>query len=171
MRKVRAYIRLQALQNNADAFLRLTNTRLCAVVKANAYGHGAEEVVCALCDRVDCFAVSLLDEAKAIRVAACGKDILILTPPTDMQDIYSAAVNGFILTVSNIETGRQVREVARKHGLFIRVHLKVNTGMNRYGVEYTHHIHSKRFAKRCAVGCADMRYGVGIIFPTSFHRL
>jgi alanine racemase len=135
MRKVCAHIQLKALQSNAQVFRAWTNTRLCAVVKANAYGHGAEETVCALSNIADCFAVALLDEAKAIRIAACGKDILILTPPTGIEDIYQAAVNGFILTVSDTATARLVMAAAKKYRLFIRVHLKVNTGMNRYGME------------------------------------
>lgn len=136
MRKIRAHIQLKALQSNAHTFRKLTNTRLCAVVKANAYGHGAEETVCALSNIADCFAVSLLDEAKAIRVAACGKDILILTPPTGIEDIYQAATNGFILTVCDTAMARLVTSTAKKYRVFIRVHLKVNTGMNRYGMEW-----------------------------------
>ena len=73
MQKVRAEINLQHIRHNAEAFLDLTKTKLCAVVKANAYGHGAEAVTAALCGVADSFAVALLEEALAIRVAACGK--------------------------------------------------------------------------------------------------
>lgn len=135
MRKVIAKIDLDNIRHNAKAFVRLTKKPICAVVKANAYGHGAEEVACALSNLVDCFAVSLLSEAKAIRVSACGKDILILTPPCFEEDIIQAWKDGFILTIGDMPTAKMLVETVRKTRLFLRVHLKVNTGMNRYGMD------------------------------------
>ncbi len=122
------------IRENAKAFQKATGKRLCAVVKANAYGHGAEEVVLALGGIADCFAVSLLDEALEIRVAACGKDILILTPPLDEEGALCAAQNGFILTVPDLTAARLVACVSEKYSVRVRVHLKTNTGMNRYGM-------------------------------------
>ncbi|MBQ7924433.1 MAG: alanine racemase [Clostridia bacterium] len=135
MRKVIAKIDLENIRYNAKAFLKRTGKPICAVVKANAYGHGAEEVVNALEDTADCFAVSLLDEALAIRVAACGKDVLILTPPNGENEIVSAAKNGFILTVGDYSTAKLVAAISQRQDLPIRVHLKANTGMNRYGMD------------------------------------
>ncbi|MBR2330058.1 MAG: alanine racemase [Clostridia bacterium] len=135
MQKIRAYISLKAIYNNATALKTVSGTRLCAVVKANAYGHGAPQVAYALHTVADCFAVSLLDEAKAIRVAACGRDILILTPPLTKQDVLECILNGFILTVADIPSAKLVASVAENARLPARVHLKVNTGMNRYGMD------------------------------------
>lgn len=134
MQKVQAKIQLQAICNNAQRFKSLVKTRLCAVVKANAYGHGAEEVVCALQGIVDGFAVALLDEALAIRTAACGKDILVFTPPLHEEDAYTAAVNGFIASVPDLCTAKLLVRTCEKFAVSVRVHLKVNTGMNRYGM-------------------------------------
>ncbi len=134
MRKIIAKIYLKNIKDNARAFSRLTQTPVCAVVKADAYGHGAEEVVNAIESVVQSFAVSLLEEAKEIRVAACGKDILILTPPLGKEEIEEAALNGFIVTVGDIPAVRAVSWVAESLRLPVRVHLKVNTGMNRYGM-------------------------------------
>ena len=134
MQKVIATIDLNAIEHNAKRFQTLCNTPLCAVVKADGYGHGAEEVVSALQGVVNCFAVALLQEAKAICVAACGRDILILTPPTCDEEILQAATYGFILTVPSLSTAKRVASVAAKYNLPIRVHLKTNTGMNRYGM-------------------------------------
>lgn len=135
MKKIIATVRLRAIKRNAEAFKRHTGVKLCAVVKANAYGHGAEEVANALSGVADCFAVSLLEEAIALRVAACGKDILILTPPTDEEDILACAENGFVATVTDLHTARLAERVCAKYSRTLRVHLKVNTGMNRYGME------------------------------------
>lgn len=113
----------------------MTGTPLCAVVKANAYGHGAEEVTNALSGVADSFAVALLDEGLQIRGAACGKEILVLTPPITVQDVLCGGWNGFSLTVADLTTASLIDGVARSRKLPVCVHLKVNTGMNRYGMD------------------------------------
>ncbi len=135
MRKVIAKIDLENIRHNARSFRNLTGKPICAVVKANAYGHGSEEVVNALEGIADSFAVSLLSEALAIRVAACGKDILILTPPTTEESVVLAAKNRCIVTVGDYATAKKVAAVSERQVFPIRVHLKVNTGMNRYGMD------------------------------------
>lgn len=112
----------------------MTEKPLCAVVKANAYGHGAEEVVNALSGVADCFAVALIEEGLAIRAAACGKEILVFTPPTDEGEAYELAANGFTASVPDLYTAKLISKVCQKYHLPLRVHLKVNTGMNRYGM-------------------------------------
>ena len=125
---------MENIQHNAERFSALTGKPICAVVKANAYGHGAEEVTAALSGRVDSFAVALIEEAIAIRMAACGKEILVLTPPTDTEEVYTLAVNGFTACVDSLKTARLIASFCEKYRLPINVHLKVNTGMNRYGM-------------------------------------
>lgn len=133
MRKIKAKIHLRNIKSNAEAFRRLTGAKLCAVVKADAYGHGAEEVVCAIESVVDCFAVSLLDEAVAIRTVACGKDILVLTPPLCVQEVVLALKNGFIVSVDDFHSAQLVATASATLQIPARVHLQINTGMNRYG--------------------------------------
>lgn len=134
MQKVIAKVNLTALQNNAKAFKDLTKTRLFAVVKANAYGHGAETVTACLSHIADGFAVALIDEAIAIRAAACGKEILVFTPPLNEEEVYALAVNGFTATVPDLWTAKLIASVCQTYRLRLCVHLKVNTGMNRYGM-------------------------------------
>ena len=134
MRKIKAKIHLKSITENAWAFKKRVGKKLCAVVKADAYGHGAEEVVLALQGVADCFAVALLAEAKAIKTPACGKDILILCPPIDLEEAVSAVENGFVCTVSGLATARLLSLASQRCGARARVHLKVNTGMNRYGM-------------------------------------
>ena len=133
MQKVWAKINLHSIQTNAKAFNKLTNRPLYAVVKANAYGHGAEAVAAALSGVVHGFAVALIDEALAIRTASCGKEILVFTPPTTEEEIYTLAVNGFVVTIPDLWTAKLVQAVCSKRKLPLCAHLKVNTGMNRYG--------------------------------------
>ncbi len=125
---------MKSILDNARAFKALAKTKLCAVVKADAYGHGAEEVAFALAGLADCFAVALFSEAKALQVAACGKEILILCPPIRLSDAVCGVENGFTLTVSGITTARLVATACALCERTARVHLKVNTGMNRYGM-------------------------------------
>ncbi len=134
MQKVKARVDLGNIRSNAEQFSALTGKRLCAVVKADAYGHGAEAVTAALSGVADCFAVALIEEATAIRVAACGKEILVFTPPTTDEEAYMLAVNGFTACVDTLKTARLLCRVCEKYRLPINVHLKVNTGMNRYGM-------------------------------------
>ena len=103
-------------------------------MKADAYGHGAEEVALVLQGIADCFAVALLSEAKAIKVPACGKDVLILCPPIDLSDAIEAVQNGFVCTVTGMTTARLVAQASEICKIPARVHLKTNTGMNRYGM-------------------------------------
>lgn len=133
MQKIRARIRLESIRYNAKAFLDLTKTKLCAVVKANAYGHGAEETVNALNGIADAFAVALIEEGIRIRVAAAGKPILIFTPPITKEECLSIAENGFIATVPDLYTAKLLSEVCNVYRVEVNVHIKTNTGMNRYG--------------------------------------
>ncbi len=134
MQKVIAKIGINALLENAALFKRSTNAKLCAVVKADGYGHGAEEVTLALSQIADCFAVAILEEGLSIRVAATGKDILVFTPPVTEEECYLLAANGLIATIPDLFTAKLFASTCEKYRLQGRAHLKGNTGMNRYGM-------------------------------------
>ncbi len=135
MQKVIAKVNLKAIADNAKLWKGLAQTKLCAVVKANAYGHGAEEVADALSGVADYFAVALIEEGISLRAAACEKDILVLTPPSDCAEGYALAAGGFLTSIPDLFTAKLFLETCRRYGLVGRVHLKVNTGMNRYGMD------------------------------------
>ena len=117
------------------AFKQRAGVKLCAVVKANAYGHGAQEVALALSGVADCFAVALVEEGIALRGAALGKDVLIFTPPTEESQAYAIVSGGLVGSVGDLQTAKLFLRVCEKYRLQARVHLKVNTGMNRYGMD------------------------------------
>ena len=109
------HINVDNLIHNAKLLRSKTTARLCAVVKANAYGHGVQ-IVRYLNDYVDCYAVSSGDEAISLRQYTC-KPILVLCPSEDVSDndvIYSAMSE---------------RDLIHK-----RVCIKINSGMNRLGI-------------------------------------
>ncbi|MBR2341511.1 MAG: alanine racemase [Clostridia bacterium] len=133
MQKVIVKVNLKSVVDNAKAFKNQTGAKLCAVVKANAYGHGAVEIVNALSGVADCFAVSIIEEGIEISTAACGKDVLVLTPPITKEECEAVVQNAFIATVGDLRTAYLLARVSRVLKKTVKVHLKVNTGMNRYG--------------------------------------
>lgn len=123
-----------ALEYNASFFKKiLGETRLCAVVKNNAYGHGITHVARYLDGLVDCFAVGSAEEAK--QIAFVRKDILILIPQNEKNTV--AAINrGFILSVDSFSTLQTVERAAAKTGLKARIHIKIDSGMSRLGFSF-----------------------------------
>lgn len=114
---------------------RLTpGAQLMAVVKANAYGHGAAETARTLQQAgADRFAVATLTEAVELRQAGIMRPILVLgyTPPWHAA---SALAHAITLTVFELETATAFHAAAQAAGQRLTVHVKVNTGMNRLGV-------------------------------------
>lgn len=110
-------------------------TKLMAVVKANAYGHGAAETARILQTAgADAFAVATLGEALELRAAGVERPILVLgyTPAAHTS---LASAHSIALTLFDLETAAAMDAVARAQGQTLTVHLKVNTGMNRLGVK------------------------------------
>lgn len=105
-----------------------SNVKLCAVVKANAYGHGVETVCKAIVDYVDFFAVANVLEAVRIRAFNKKTKILILGQVEEC-DLEYCAKNNISVSIGSLE---QLEKCAKSlKGVLI--HLQVNTGLNRYG--------------------------------------
>src|ERR1700757_1616046 len=106
------------------------------IVKANAYGHGLVEVarhLVALGARR--LGVAFLEEAVALREAGGTLPILVMGGILGNQ-IPVFLRHGLTLTASSIDKLRQIDEAARDLGVTARVHLKIDTGMERIGVHY-----------------------------------
>lgn len=132
-----AEIDLTAIRRNAEGFRRfLHGSELIAVVKANAYGHGAVAVARALEEIADRFAVATPDEAQELRQSGIVKPILLLYPVLP-ETVNLALEAGAELTVASHDDARIAAEAAQRLGKRARVHLKANTGMNRYGVPFS----------------------------------
>lgn len=105
------------------------DVKLCAVVKANAYSHGLETVCRSLFGLVDCFAVANIKEASVIRLFDKTTDILVLGK-VDECDLKFCYANNISVSVGSLEELEKVG----KCGVRVKVHLQVNTGLNRYGI-------------------------------------
>ncbi|HEM3576925.1 TPA: alanine racemase [Streptococcus suis] len=132
-RPTQARINVDAIVGNLEQVMaHLPNkTAAFAVVKANAYGHGAVAVAKKLSSKVAGFCVSNLDEALELRRAGIEDPILILgiVPPRFLPMAHQLNIS---VTVASLEWLEQVRNVnADLSGL--AVHLKVDTGMGRIG--------------------------------------
>lgn len=131
-----AEINLTTLKNNALAVKKKLNrnTKFCAVVKADAYGHGGVDVANCLHDIVDCFAVALPEEGIALRQGGITKDVLVLIPVFEV-DLERAIYYRLTLTVTSALQLKAIEELAKRLNLIAKVHVKYNTGMNRQGVD------------------------------------
>ena len=140
--KTWAEIDLGALRYNFRALCREICTEGCspiAVVKADAYGHGAAPCVRALLEEgCTCFAVSCIEEAIAVR-AVCpseAADVLILgyTLP---EEVGLLAEYALTQTVFSHEYAEAISGAAAAADVRLRVHVKLDTGMNRLGFSTT----------------------------------
>jgi alanine racemase len=112
------------------AFVRRTigpKPEILAVIKANAYGHGAGQAARALAHDVAVFGVANLSEAQAVLAAETGRQIMLLSPclPSERAEAVAA---GFIVTVSSAEEAESFAAFGNA-----MVNFKLDTGMGRVG--------------------------------------
>jgi alanine racemase len=133
-RPIRARIDLAALRHNHGvARHRAGGARVWSVVKANAYGHGLLRVAGALTDTTDGFALIELDGAIALRESGIRQPILMLEGFYDAEELPAFAEYGLTTVIHS----RLQLDAFCAAPLPVRlpVYLKVNTGMNRLGIE------------------------------------
>jgi alanine racemase len=134
LRPTSADVDLGAFRRNLDAIARLLpeRSRIIAVLKANAYGHGAVALA-RECnhDRVAMLAVALLEEALELRAAGVALPLLVLGALTREQ-IAAAAESGIVAGIVGPEELAAACDVARERD--VAVHLKLDSGMGRMGL-------------------------------------
>lgn len=108
------------------------NVKIAAVVKANAYGHGLREIVPLIADKVDVLAVDNIDEAKIIREIDKNVPVLVLGYTT-LANINWPIENNVSFVIYNMETLKKI--VALKCKSRAKIHLKIETGLNRQGIQ------------------------------------
>lgn len=108
--------------------------KLCIAVKANAYGHGVIEISRAAVEsRVDYLAVSCAQEGVALRNAGINIPILVLGA-IHTEQIHELIENDLEFTISSHYKARLVANICQKLQKIAKVHLEVDTGMQRTGV-------------------------------------
>ncbi|MGK0442000.1 MAG: alanine racemase [Pseudohongiellaceae bacterium] len=133
-RPAKAEIDLDALRYNYRVAKNAApNSQAIAVVKANAYGHGAVAVAKALAHDAPAFAVACIEEAIELRVAGITTPILLLEGAFTADEIIVADEQNFWLAVGSQYQVDAVIQAHVKNAL--KVWLKVDTGMHRLGVQ------------------------------------
>ena len=134
IRSTVADVDLDAIASNVEAIRARSKADVIAVVKADAYGHGAQAVAEA------CFeagavmvAVAAVEEGLALREDGVNGPILVLLGPTDSSEVAHAVAQDLFLVVWDVERARAISEAATVLRRTARVHFKVDTGLTRLG--------------------------------------
>ena len=132
-RKTRALINLAHLKNNLALTKKIVGrSRIMAVVKADAYGHGIN-VVCEALSAADTFAVSCVDEALELRARGIRKPIVVLQGFSTAAELQSAVTHAIQVVVHHPEQLKILQRTPPADPL--EIHLKLDTGMGRLGFE------------------------------------
>ncbi len=132
-----AEISLSAVAHNFHAVKTIIQNRpVIAVVKADAYGHGAIEVSKRLLkEGASYLAVAFAGEAVVLRNAGIGSPIIVLFDKGDVRDFFDLQL---IPVIYNIDAAHALSREATKRKTAVKVHVKIDTGMGRLG------LHGKR---------------------------
>lgn len=132
MKSVTAVINHQALIANLDKIKSLVpNSKIVAVVKANAYGHGLINVAQNIEPKVDAFAVARLPEAMELRSAGITKPVILLEGFLNAEDVIVIAEQGFYTAVHDQEQIDAIESAPINKP--INAWLKIDIGMHRLG--------------------------------------
>lgn len=136
-RPVWAEVNLAAIAHNIRQIKQCIKptTKICAVIKADAYGHGTSAVIrAALVAGVDYLGVAILNEAIDLRRDGVTGPILVLgyTPP---QQAIRIVDNDVTQTIFDYQLAEAISQAAQAVGRKAKVHIKIDTGMTRIGIE------------------------------------
>ena len=178
MRPTKAVIHLAHLKANYLAIRKKTKTKVLAVVKADAYGHGFTEVVQtlnSLKDKPEYFGVALSEEGVALRKINVKQPVLIFELPTEenINDIinYNLIPTVFttehLLVIEKYLTGNAGKGIKKEKTKKLKVHVKIDTGMGRLGVRYQDAV---QFIEKVAASDRFILDGIYSHFATSDEK-
>ena len=132
MRPARALIDLQALRHNYQLAREVTGAKALAVIKADAYGHGAVRCAQALEAEADGFAVACIEEALELRAAGIGAPILLLEGFFEADELPLIVEHDFWCVVHSLWQLDAIEQARLAKP--IHVWLKLDSGMHRVGL-------------------------------------
>ncbi|HEY8443499.1 MAG TPA: alanine racemase [Clostridia bacterium] len=124
-------INLDAVRRNFQVVKSNTNSKICAIIKADAYGHGLIKTARAL-SQADCFGVARTNEALWLREAGIKNDILLMGGFEDEKTLKELIRNNIILSIHSFDELKLLKSIATDAQ--IRVHIKIDSGMHRLGI-------------------------------------
>lgn len=126
---------LGALKSNAAIIKdNIGTAKLCAMIKADAYGHGMTECARALNGYADYFGVARSEEALKLRADGITEPILLLGV-VECALIDELIINDITLTLYSISEAERIERYAERLGKRVKAHIKLDTGMNRLGIK------------------------------------
>lgn len=135
-RPVYAEVDLAAVRHNIQSMKNLLRppTRLCVVVKADGYGHGALAVAReAVLLGADYLAVAVLDEAVELRAAGFVQPVLVLGF-TPASSAHSVVYHRLTQTIYTLDQALALSAAAGAAGTVAKIHVKIDSGMGRLGI-------------------------------------
>ena len=132
MRPARALIDLEALRHNYRLARELTGAKALAVIKADAYGHGAVRCAQALESEADGFAVACIEEALALRAAGIQAPVLLLEGFFEASELELIVQHDFWCVVHSLWQLEAIEHASI--GKPLQVWLKLDSGMHRVGL-------------------------------------
>lgn len=132
--RVQANINLDAICNNIkNAKSKLKEgTKVMAIIKADAYGHGAVPVAKVLDSLIDAYGIAIIEEGIELRNSGVEKPILILGY-TPVQQLDLLLKHNITAAIFSFEMAEKLSAEAKKQGKKAKVHIKLDTGMGRIG--------------------------------------
>ena len=121
------------LKNLQTLRKRSGQTDVLAVIKANAYGHGLEEIANALAGKVTYFGVATLREALELKEHHPQTPVFLFGHLFS-HELPAALLGGITLSVSSLEKAREISDLSENLGRKTSVHVKIDTGMGRMGI-------------------------------------
>jgi len=147
-----AEVNLTQLSQNLQAIrAHVAPAKVMIVVKANAYGHGLAEVSKQLASQTDYIGVAVLEEGIFLRELGVTAPIIVLGGIWGDQ-VPQYLQHNLTLTASSVERLEQIDAVAGQMGAKAKVHLKIDTGMERIGVHY----YSAQTLQEAALKCVNV---------------
>lgn len=122
------------LSQNISYIKEKAGVELIGVVKGNGYGFGIKELTQILIENgIKTFAVTEVDDIEELRQVAKEKDILVMRSTCIEDEAKIIAQNGCIATIGSSESAKVMDKVSKDLGVKTKCHLKIDTGMGRYG--------------------------------------
>ena len=106
--------------------------KVCVMVKADAYGHGMKEITELLKDEVEFFGVSNQEEALELRKYNCTSRVIVFGACEDYKICMQQDIDFALFSYPQL---KEVIKIAKKNHLIPKLHLNINTGMNRFGIQ------------------------------------
>lgn len=122
------------LSQNISYIKEKAGVELIGVVKGNGYGFGIKELTQILIENgIKTFAVTEVDDIEELRQVAKEQDILVMRSTCIEDEAKIIAQNGCIATIGSSESAKVMDKVSKDLGVKTKCHLKIDTGMGRYG--------------------------------------